>query len=162
MLEEIGIVSAINKESAKQIIWVETHIKSTCGSCEAQSNCGTGAIAKFLAKRGEKLQFDYQGDVIVGQKIKLGIPEESILKASSLVYIVPLFVLMISAVFAQYFLPHLGLIAEFWIIVFAFISAGLSYLAINHYLKFAKIEDFYPRILSVIPQDTQNIKIKQL
>ncbi|MGJ8682067.1 SoxR reducing system RseC family protein [Paraglaciecola sp.] len=162
MLEEIGIISDIKKDSAQQTIWVETQVKTTCGSCEAQSNCGTGAIAKVLANKAEKLQFKFQGEVSIGQKIKIGIPEESVLKASTLVYMLPLFVLIFSAVIAQQMFKHIGLNAEIWTIAFAFISAGMSFVAISSYLKSSKLNDFYPRILSVIPPDSQNIKIKQL
>ncbi|MFB1034367.1 MAG: SoxR reducing system RseC family protein, partial [Sinobacterium sp.] len=85
MIEEIGVICGIEQHNSQQVIIVETQIKSTCGSCEAQSNCGTGAIAKVFATKRETLRFRLDEIVEVGQKVSLGIPEENLLKASSLV-----------------------------------------------------------------------------
>jgi sigma-E factor negative regulatory protein RseC len=162
MLEEIGVVSSIDKHSGSQIICVETQIKSTCGSCEAQSNCGTGAIAKVFATKREKLTFSYQGAISIGQQVKLGIPEQSLLKASSLVYILPIFVLIFSAVLAQHILPLIGLTSEIWVIASAFLAAGLAFKGINVYLNQTNFVDYHPKILSVLPVDSECIQFKQL
>jgi sigma-E factor negative regulatory protein RseC len=162
MLEEIGVVSSIEKQADSQIICVETQIKSTCGSCEAQSNCGTGAIAKVFANKREKLTFNYQGVISIGQQVKLGIPEQSLLKASSLVYILPIFVLIFSALLAQNVLPLIGLTAELWVIICAFSAAGLSFKGINIYLNQTNFDDYHPKILSVLPLDSKCIQFIQL
>jgi sigma-E factor negative regulatory protein RseC len=91
MIEEIGVICAIEQHESQQVVIVETQIKSTCGSCEAQSNCGTGAIAKVFASKRETLRFRLNDMVEVGQKVSLGIPEENLLKASAMVYCLPLF-----------------------------------------------------------------------
>ena len=74
MIEEIGVICAIEHHNSQQVVLVETQIKSTCGSCEAQSNCGTGAIAKVFASKRETLRFRLNEMVEVGQKVSLGIP----------------------------------------------------------------------------------------
>ena len=97
MIEEIGVISAIQESGSEQVVLIETQIKSTCGSCEAQSNCGTGAIAKVFARKRETLKFKLNDSVKVGQKVSLGIPEESLLKASAIVYCLPLLAIIFSA-----------------------------------------------------------------
>lgn len=162
MLEEVGVVSAVQQQSGSQLISVQTQIKSTCGSCEAQSNCGTGAIAKVLASKPEDLQFYYDGRVSVGQKVKLGIPEQSLLKASSLVYLLPLVALLFAAVLAELILPKLGLTGESWVILFAFIAAAIAFKCIGIYMNNRNYDEFHPQILSVMPLEPQNIQITSL
>lgn len=159
MLKEIGVVSDIQQIKGKQNIWVETQIKSTCGSCEAQSNCGTGAIAKVLAPKRERLKFPFDGQVAIGQKVTLGIPEESLLKASSLVYLVPLMVLIFSAVLAQTLLPVIGLTGELWVILISFSCAALSFKAISLFLNHSHFDDFHPKLLGISPCEAEKIDI---
>jgi sigma-E factor negative regulatory protein RseC len=162
MIEEIGIVSQINRQKDRQTIWVETQIKTTCGSCEAQSNCGTSTIAKAFAPKHEQLCFDYDHPISIGQKVKLGIPEESLLTASFLVYLLPLCVLLFCAAFGQFFLPYLGLLAEGWIILFAGLATLMSFKVVGFYLKKTNQQNFYPRILAVLPTEIEQIQVQQL
>jgi sigma-E factor negative regulatory protein RseC len=165
MIEEIGQVCVVEQRKPgqqKHIVWVETQIKSTCGSCEAQSNCGTGAIAKVFARKREKLRFEINETVSVGQQVKLGIPEENLLKASALVYFLPLCVLVISALTAQALLPLVGLNNESWIVLCSFFCTFIAFKGISNYTNAAEHPDYYPQILSFIPTQDQLIKIKQV
>lgn len=162
MIEEVGVIFAIEKDQSAQFIWVETQIKSTCGSCEAQTNCGTGAIAKVFANKREKLHFRFDQTVEVGQKVSLGIPEENLLKASLLVYFFPLIILVISALAGQSLLTHLGLVSEGWLVLFSAICTYLSFRFVQRYLKDSDKGEFYPQILRVLPVEKEDIPVKQL
>jgi sigma-E factor negative regulatory protein RseC len=162
MIEEIGIISAIEQHNCQQVILVETQIKSTCGSCEAQSNCGTGAIAKVFASKREMLRFRLNEIVEVGQKVSLGIPEENLLKASALVYCLPLGALILSALIGQTILPLVGLIAEGWLILFSAFSSYFTFRFVRRFLSRSDQGDFHPRILKVFPLEIDNIQIKQV
>ncbi|WP_289031121.1 SoxR reducing system RseC family protein [uncultured Paraglaciecola sp.] len=162
MIEEIGVVSEIKQKSDEQIILVETQIKSTCGSCEAQSNCGTGSIAKAFVRKKELLRFKVNETVSLGQKVKIGIPEESILKASLLVYLIPLSVLLLSAVLMQSLLPILGFQAEAWTIIFTFLCTFISFKLVKKHIKNNENDVFYPQFISVLPLDQEKIDVKQL
>jgi sigma-E factor negative regulatory protein RseC len=162
MIEEIGIISAIEQHNYQQVILVETQIKSTCGSCEAQSNCGTGAIAKVFASKREMLRFRLNEIVEVGQKVSLGIPEENLLKASALVYCLPLGALILSALIGQTILPLVGLIAEGWLILFSVFSSYFTFRFVRRFLSRSDQGDFHPRILKVFPLEIDNIQIKQV
>ena len=162
MIEEIGIICAIEQHNSQQVILVETQIKSTCGSCEAQSNCGTGAIAKVFATKRETLRFRLNEIVEVGQKVSLGIPEENLLKASAMVYCLPLFALVLSALVGQSILPLVGLIAEGWLILFSAFSSYFTFRYVRRFLSRSDQGDFHPRILKVFPLEIDNIQVKQL
>ena len=162
MIEEIGVISAIEQHDSQQVVLIETQIKSTCGSCEAQSNCGTGAIAKAIANKQETLRFRLNEIVEVGQKVSLGIPEENLLKASALVYCLPLFALILAALVGQEILPLLGLFAEFWLIIFCAASAYLTFRFVRRYLSQSDQGEFHPKILKVFPLENTDIPIKQV
>jgi sigma-E factor negative regulatory protein RseC len=162
MIEEIGVICGIEQHNSQQVIIVETQIKSTCGSCEAQSNCGTGAIAKVFATKRETLLFRLDEIVEVGQKVSLGIPEENLLKASSVVYCLPLFVLVMSALIGQAILPLFGLMAEGWLILFTAICSFLAFMFVRRFLNSSDQGDFHPHILKVFPLEIDNIQVKQV
>ncbi len=151
MIEEIGVICAIEHDNSQQVVLVETQIKSTCGSCEAQSNCGTGAIAKVFASKRETLRFRLNELVEVGQKVSLGIPEENLLKASAMVYCLPLFALVLSAVIGQSILPLAGLMAEGWLILFSAFNTYITFKFVRRFLSNSDQGDFHPRILKVFP-----------
>ncbi len=162
MIEEIGVICAIEHHNSQQVVLVETQIKSTCGSCEAQSNCGVGAIAKVFASKREMLRFRLTEIVEVGQKVSLGIPEENLLKASAIVYCLPLFALVLSALVGQIILPLLGLMAEGWLILFSATCTYLTFRFVRRFLNSSDQGDFHPRILKVFPLEIDNIQVKQV
>ena len=162
MIEEIGVIFAVEQHNSQQVVLVETQIKSTCGSCEAQSNCGTGVIAKVFASKRETLRFRLNELVEVGQKVSLGIPEENLLKASAIVYCLPLFALVLSAVIGQSILPLVGLMAEGWLILFSALNTYITFKFVQRYLSNSDQGDFHPRILKVFPLEIDNIQVKQL
>jgi sigma-E factor negative regulatory protein RseC len=162
MIEEIGVICAIEYHNSQQVVLVETQIKSTCGSCEAQSNCGTGAIAKVFASKRETLRFRLNEMVEVGQKVSLGIPEENLLKASALVYCLPLFALVLSTLVGQSILPLIGLIAEGWLILFSAFSTYFTFRFVRRFLSRSDQGDFHPRILRIFPLEIDNIQVKQV
>ncbi|PKH00626.1 SoxR reducing system RseC family protein [Paraglaciecola sp. MB-3u-78] len=162
MIEEIGVICAIEQHNSQQVVIVETQIKSTCGSCEAQSNCGTGAIANVFATKRETLRFRLNEMVEVGQKVSLGIPEENLLKASAMVYCLPLLALVISALIGQTILPLVGLMAEGWLILFTAICSFLTFMFVRRFLSRTDQGDFHPLILKVFPLEIHNIQVKQV
>ncbi len=89
MLIENGKVVAVEQEH----LWVETIQKSTCGSCEAESGCGQGLMARFfLGSRYLKVFLEGRSpDVYApGDAISIGIPEGVVVKISFLAYLIPL------------------------------------------------------------------------
>ncbi|MBT0585798.1 SoxR reducing system RseC family protein [Alteromonas oceanisediminis] len=153
MIEEVGVVTAVNGNS----VTVETAIKSTCGSCQAQSNCGTGAIARALTPRAETIHLISDLPVHVGQRVRLGIPEEALLSASVLLYLVPLMVLVISSVTFNALLPWVGLSHEFWTILFTLIATLAGFVVLSNRLKRRETAHYQPKILGILLEPPQGI-----
>ena len=156
MIEEIGTITAVDKDH----IWVETEIKTTCSGCQAKDNCGTGVVAKAFAPKSDKLIFRCHQQASVGQKVKLGIPEEALLSASAWVYLLPLLVLIGGALLGQYLLPLLGLAHEGFLILFAFGCTAASFLWVKRRLKGAGDHSYQPKLLALLPKEQSPITVK--
>lgn len=146
MIEEVGRVIAIEQGE----ILVETEIKTTCGSCQAQSDCGTGAIARALTPRSETLRFQTDLPVEVGSRVRLGIPEDALLKASLLLYIVPLFGLVLSAALFNSLLPAIGIHSEWVLVLMTLVSTLATFVALSRYIKRQEQRQYRPLLLGVL------------
>ncbi|WP_416307775.1 SoxR reducing system RseC family protein [Neptunicella sp. SCSIO 80796] len=142
MIEETGIITAINGAQ----ICVETQIKSTCSGCQVNSHCGTGVVARALSPKKQQLVLDCYQQVQIGQQVKLGIPEQTLLAASALVYLLPVVTLLLTVILAQLWLETEGAV-----IVTALITSTLSFMAVRLLLQ-RQPEQYQPKLIAVIPQ----------
>ena len=91
MLKERGRVVAVESDA----LWVETIQQSVCGSCVAEKGCGQRLLAKFGAQPNHLRVLaaeDEAASYRVGDSITIGIPETAVVKASMLVYMLPLII----------------------------------------------------------------------
>lgn len=76
-----------------QALWVDAVQKNACETCAAQKGCGTRVLSKLTGKTSrirvlaapEQLR-----DVVLGDEVIIAIPEDVIVTASLLVYLLPL------------------------------------------------------------------------
>ncbi|MDN4500869.1 SoxR reducing system RseC family protein [Alteromonadaceae bacterium BrNp21-10] len=146
MLEETAVVTAVEN----QAIHVQTQIKTTCGGCQQNNNCGTGVIARAFAPKTEDIVIPYTGTVAVGQQVTLGIAENSLLQASALIYLLPLAVMIIAVMLAESILAQIGLTHEIWLILTAFFAAVVSFIGVRYYVG-AQKQQYLPQLLSIVP-----------
>jgi len=105
-------------------VWLDAERQSTCSQCQAKKGCGTGMLENHVGKRFSRISVEkHAEDVVVGQQVQLGIPEESLLQGAMMMYIIPLVFMFLSAAVAQ--LLGFGEALE--------IVAGISGLAIGFY-----------------------------
>jgi sigma-E factor negative regulatory protein RseC len=154
MIEEVGRVIAVDNDE----IVVETEIKTTCGSCEAQQNCGTGTIAKALAPRRETLRFSTQLPVQVGSKVRLGIPEIALLKASVWLYLIPLLALVGGGAVLNWSLPTIGLMHEGWVIAASLLITLAVFVWVSATVKQREQQQYQPQLLGVILDSSAPVK----
>lgn len=153
MIEEVGVVVAQRDND----IAVRTQIKTTCGSCQAQDNCGTGAIARALTPRDEVLSFTTDLPVQIGSRVRIGIPEEALLKASFFLYLMPLIGLLVSGLFFSWLLPQLGVNHEAWIVLATLISTFLSFVWLSGWLKSQEQQHYKPRLLGILLDEPDTV-----
>lgn len=86
--------------------------KSACSGCQANHTCGMKVLDKLGPEAVYDLQIAIEQPLVVGQRVELGIPEASLLRSALLVYILPLFTLLVGAsVLNQLFPSDISLIA---------------------------------------------------
>lgn len=97
MLEEQAIVVGITGKYAE----VQIQRQNTCAHCTLSQGCGTGAIGRLLGQRSRPMFIKNTVNLNPGDRLLLGLPEYGFLRASLLIYGLPLGLLIITAILAQ-------------------------------------------------------------
>lgn len=93
MIFEKAIVDDTHAHShndSDKYIWVTSEIKTSCGSCQQNKDCGTGVLAKLMAKRTNRALVKCEHAVNKGDLVTIAIPESNLVIASALLYLLPL------------------------------------------------------------------------
>jgi sigma-E factor negative regulatory protein RseC len=69
--------------------------KAGCGSCKARSGCGARALNELVPESEHHLQVQIEQPLEPGQRVEVGIAEGSLLRSAMLVYMTPLFGMML-------------------------------------------------------------------
>lgn len=96
-----GIAQVVSLENNK--VWLVPEQTGSCGSCAASGVCGAkgiGTIASRLDAR--RFQIENSANLIVGERVVIGIRENALLKASITAYAIPLGTLLLAGALAQW------------------------------------------------------------
>ncbi|RBO84928.1 SoxR reducing system RseC family protein [Marinomonas aquiplantarum] len=141
MIEETGTVMSVETGFAE----VETIRTSSCTSCRARHGCGHHAIAQVSPANRMRMKAVDPLSVEVGQRVVIGIPEDTLLQASVWMYLIPLLGMVFGAILPALWtdsnelsvlLSLLGFVGGLW---FARHKANRS----------AHNQDFYPKVLRI-------------
>lgn len=124
MIESVATVVAVGETWVQ----VECRRKSACGHCHQQASCGVGSLAKSMPGRPQLLELARVGEVSVGQQVRIGIPEKSLLKSALLVYMLPLFCLLVGALVGKWVSGVWQIAEELPEILGAMLGGGLGFL----------------------------------
>lgn len=96
MIEEVVQVSRIEGKE----IWIEAGRQSACAACSSKKSCGQGALSDWMSGKSVELTVLNPQSLIpqVGQSVVVGLEEGSLIKASVMVYFLPLLALILAAV----------------------------------------------------------------
>lgn len=146
MSEELATVVAIEGDHA----WVECERRSACSGCQQQSNCGTGTVAKAFPLKAPRLRVRLTAEVRVGQQVRLGIPQESLLRGAALVYVLPLFCLLAGALLGQLWLAPLLSGGEGITILCCLLGGVLGFLLVRYFSNRLDQGRYGPHMLGVV------------
>lgn len=126
MLLESGRIVAVEAD----VVWVETLRRSTCGSCAARAGCGQrllnrqqgGGRGLVRALSGDTLK---AADCRVHDRVEIALPEEVILRGSTIVYAVPIISMILAVALFSALSPGAGDAASVAVAV-AGLAAGLG------------------------------------
>lgn len=86
MITEQAIVTRCNGKQVE----LELQRGSACGQCEMNRGCGTGALGRLLGKRSRPLVIETNHVLKPGDRLQLGLSESALVKASLMMYGLPL------------------------------------------------------------------------
>lgn len=93
MIEAVGTVRAVDGHR----VLVEVERRGGCGTCEASGGCGTSALARWFSRRSAEVRLDATLPVRPGDAVVVGLDEGALLRASLLLYLVPIVALVVGA-----------------------------------------------------------------
>ena len=146
MSEELATVVAIDGEHA----WVECERRSACSGCHQQSSCGTGTVAKAFPLKAQRLRVALTAEVSVGQQVRLGIPQASILQGAALIYVLPLFCLLAGALLGQLWLAPLLSAGEGVTILCCLLGGLVGFSLVRYFSNRLDQGTYGPRMLGVV------------
>jgi len=138
MIEELAVV--VKTENHQ--IWVESGQNSACGGCLQKASCSTNAIGSVLKRKSVPVDCDIQ--LKTGDQVMVAIDERLLLRASLLLYLMPLIALFTGAGMTDWLLTENALNADIWIAGSAvlsfvvslwFINKAQSLLILNYYAR---------------------------
>ena len=139
MIEELAVVVKIENHQ----VWVESGQNSACGGCQQKASCTTNVLGSVLKKKSVPVDSDIQ--LKTGDQVMVAIDESLLLRASLLLYLLPLIALFTGAGIADWFLADTAapyadlLIAGSAFLSFLFclwlINKAQSLLILNYYAR---------------------------
>ena len=138
MIEELAVVVKIENHQ----VWVEGGQNSACGGCLQKASCTANAIGSVLKKKSVPVDSDIQ--LKTGDQVMVAIDENLLLRASLLLYLVPLIALFSGAGMADWLLPVDARYADLWtagsavlsfIVSLWLINKAQSLLILNYYAR---------------------------
>ncbi|GAA3541211.1 SoxR reducing system RseC family protein [Zobellella aerophila] len=97
MIEEVATVVQLVPEG----VVLECFSRSACGQCRQSQHCGTGLVAKALPGRSHQFVVATPLPLRVGEQVRIGIPEQSLIKSAVLIYLLPLLCVLLASLLAS-------------------------------------------------------------
>ena len=145
MATEEGIVTKIESTNTA---WVKTTKSGACKSCSARSSCHS-------LGGGEEMEVEAinRAGAHVGQKVVLSFDTSPLLKATFMLYVLPIIAMIFGAFVGQNLAPNFNLNTSFLSAIFGFLFFGLTILFVRSKgNKLAQRDEYRPKIIRVIGQ----------
>lgn len=134
---------------------ISVKMKTALVEVERQSACQDCKGCRFGTDEG-KLTVDAVNDVnaVTGDLVEINLCTTNILKASVIVYLIPLIMLILGVIVGYLLSGFLGVDKGIMGAVFGIVFTAFSFLAIRHYEpKLKKQDDYIPSIVKIIRKE---------
>lgn len=139
MMTALATVSSVETKGSQFLVHLSCEQQTSCSGCSSQNSCGTGIVTKAVGNKSLFWQLTTKSLVKAGQVVEIGFPEKSLLQSAALVYLVPLFMMMLGAAIGQLVLQPLLQGGEGIVILMAAIFTIIGIQIAKHFAK--PIED---------------------
>jgi sigma-E factor negative regulatory protein RseC len=143
MPTEQGIVTKVESTTA----WVTTKKTDACNSCGAKSACHVVGGGKEM-----EVEAINNAGAKVGQKVVLSFETSPLLRATFLLYVFPILVLLGGALIGDKMAPRFGFDASIFSAIIGFFFFGISILFVRSMgNKMAKKDAYRPKVMKILP-----------
>lgn len=94
MIEAVGTVRTVDGDQ----VLVEVERRGGCGTCESGGSCGSSVLARWFSRRSAQVRLHATLPLRPGDAVVVGLDEGALLRASLLLYLVPVVALVVGAV----------------------------------------------------------------
>ncbi|GGY75901.1 SoxR reducing system RseC family protein [Marinobacter zhanjiangensis] len=101
MIHETGTVISVSGDEA----WVQTIRESACQSCKARHGCGQKALAGMTSGQSRQIRVANTLHARPGDEVTVAIEESALLRASLLVYALPLLLMVVATALVGTIMP---------------------------------------------------------
>jgi sigma-E factor negative regulatory protein RseC len=123
---------------------IEAARTSACAQCQSASNCGQKSLSEWAASKMTHIEVDNPSRIVVcvGDDVIVGIDEGGFIKASALIYMLPLMIMVVFGVAAQ-----LNALSEPLVILSSFLGLGIGFLIVRYFGKTMEKRNTYRPVL---------------
>ncbi len=142
MITEEGIVQEVGPSKAFILI----NRSSACAGCHSQSACHPSEHKEMIVEAINDLH------ARIGDRVQISVPAGSLLKATFIVYFVPVLALVLGAITGSKLAPSLGMDATLTSILCGVLSMVTVFGIVKRYDKIANSKSqYWPRITRILP-----------
>lgn len=158
MLEERALVIAVHGEQ-NETATIRTQRLSACDACQLKSGCGTHSFAKLSGNQSIELDVANALEAREGDVVLVAIPEQGLMLASMLMYLLPLVTLFVGVLLGQW----LGIAGDAGLVVFGGIGLAAGFFMVRQQaLKHQQDARFTPRMTGLAMKSPENVPCRQL
>jgi len=144
MATEKGIVTKIDSTTA----WVKTKKTHACEACAARSSCNVMGGGKEM----EVEAINYAG-AKVGEKVVISFETSPLLKATFMLYVLPVLFLMAGAFIGNKMAPFFNFDASALSVITGFLFFGLIVIFVKSKgNKLAKKDEYRPKVIKILKE----------
>lgn len=144
MAIEQGIVTKIDSTTA----WVKTTKTDACEACSARGSCNVMGGGKEM-----EVEAINNAGAEVGQKVVLSFETSPLLKATFMLYVLPILFLLAGAVIGDKIAPFFNFDVQTFSLIIGLLFFGLAIIFVKSKgNKLAKKDEYRPKIIRILKQ----------
>ncbi|PMH43852.1 transcriptional regulator [Vibrio sp. 10N.286.49.B3] len=124
MMTALATVTDVQANEQGYSVGLSCQQQTSCKGCASQKSCGTGIVSKAVGNKSLFWQLTTSTPVEAGQVVEIGFPEKQIIQSAAIVYLIPLFMLMLGAMIGHLWLAPFFAIGEGGVILTSVLFAG--------------------------------------
>jgi sigma-E factor negative regulatory protein RseC len=141
MITEQAKVSRIDGN----LVELQLQRQSSCGQCELSKGCGTGALSRLIGRREKPFVIENKHKLELGDSVVIGISETGLVRASLLIYGLPVFTMILAGLSVFAFTES----QEWLVTLFSAVGFLLGMKLSSHLVKSATSSHLHPDIVDI-------------